>query len=144
MPPFRTRLARYLRRTMSPTQSRLWERLRMRRVGGWKFRRQHPIGPHFVDFYCPAARLVVQIVAPPPEANSFFASGRSSTTGLVADGYRVMEVHTADVEANLDGVVDAIDRELRSLGAPIPRRSRRNASARSGEPDQRQRYGGWE
>lgn len=129
---------------MSPTQSRLWARLRMRQVGGWKFRRQHPIGPHFVDFYCPAARLVVQIVASAPEANPLLASCRSTTGGLVTSGYRVMEVRATDVEANLDGVVDAIDRELRSLGAPIPRRSRRYASLRSGEPDQHQRYGGWE
>jgi very-short-patch-repair endonuclease len=127
---------------MSPTQSQLWERLRMRQVGGWKFRRQHPIGPYFVDFYCPAAHLVVQIVASPPESDSFFASDESSTRALVADGYRVMEVRAADVESNVDGVTDAIDRELRSLGTPIARRPRRHASCRSGEPDQRQSYGG--
>jgi very-short-patch-repair endonuclease len=116
----------------------------MRQVGGWKFRRQHPIGPYFVDFYCPAARLVVQIVASPPEANPLLVSDRSSTRALVADGNRVMEVRAADVEAHVDGVLDAIDRELRTLGAPIPRRSRRYASSSSGEPDERQRYGGWE
>lgn len=79
MPPFRTRLARYLRRTMSPTQSRLWDRLRMRQVGGWKFRRQHPIGPYFVDFYCPAARLVVQIVSSTPEASPVWADAQPPT-----------------------------------------------------------------
>jgi very-short-patch-repair endonuclease len=121
---------------MTPTQSRLWERLRMRQVGGWKFRRQHPIGPYFVDFFCPAARFVVQIVASTPEATQFLAGDQSSTGALTADGYRVMEVRAADVEANVDGVVDAIDRELRSLGAPIPRRSRRHATSRSGEPDE--------
>jgi very-short-patch-repair endonuclease len=115
----------------------------MRQVGGWKFRRQHPIGPYFVDFYCPAARLVVQIVSS-SEANPLLASDLSSTRALVADGYRVMDVRAADVEAHVDGVVDAIDRELRTLGAPIPRRSRRYASSISGEPDERQRYGGWE
>jgi very-short-patch-repair endonuclease len=116
----------------------------MRQVGGWKFRRQHPIGPYFVDFYCPAARLAVQIVASPPEANPFLESDLSSTRALITDGYRVMEVRAADVEAHVDGVVDAIDRELRTLGAPIPRRSKRYASSSSGEPDERQRYAGWE
>jgi very-short-patch-repair endonuclease len=115
----------------------------MRQVGGWKFRRQHPIGPYFVDFYCPAVRLVVQIVASLPEANPVLASDHSSTRALVARGYRVMEVRAADVEAHVDGVVNAINRELCSLGTPIPRRSRRDASSRSGEPDERQRYGGW-
>jgi very-short-patch-repair endonuclease len=46
---------------MSQTEWRVWDRLRTRQVGGWKFRRQHPIGLYFVDFYCPALRLVVEI-----------------------------------------------------------------------------------
>jgi very-short-patch-repair endonuclease len=107
---------------MSPTQSRLWDRLRMRQVDGWKFRRQHPIGPYFVDFYCPAARLVVQIVSSTPEASPIWADDRLRGVALTAGGYRVLEVHAADVEADLDGVVDAINRELRALGVSIPRR----------------------
>ncbi len=43
---------------MSGTEALLWTRLRGRRMGGWKFRRQQPIGEFFVDFYCPALRLV--------------------------------------------------------------------------------------
>lgn len=135
---------------MSPTQSRLWDRLRMRQVGGWKFRRQHPIGPYFVDFYCPAARLVVQIVSSTPEASPVWADDQSPTVALTADGYCVVEVQAADVAADLDGVVGAIDRELRALGIPIPRRSRRDdfqgpdfgplisAPSRSREPYERQ------
>jgi very-short-patch-repair endonuclease len=124
MPPFRTRLARYLRRTMSPTQSRLWERLRTRQVAGWKFRRQHPIGPYFVDFYCPAARLVVQIVSSTEDASPFSADDQLRMVSLKADGYRVMDVRAGDVEADLDRVVEAIDRELRALGVSTQRRSR--------------------
>jgi hypothetical protein len=37
---------------------RLWLLLRDRRLAGWKFRRQHPIPPYIVDFYCDEARLV--------------------------------------------------------------------------------------
>jgi very-short-patch-repair endonuclease len=110
---------------MSPTQSRLWDRLRIHQVGGWKFRRQYPIGPYFVDFYCPAARLVVQIVSSTPEASPFWADDRLRTVALSVDGYRVVEVQAADVEADLDGVVDAIEGELHALGTSIPRRSRR-------------------
>ena len=110
---------------MSPTQARLWDRLRMRQVGGWKFRRQHPIGPYFVDFYCPAARLVVQIVSATPETSPPWADDHARTVALAADGYRVVEVHAKDVEADTDGVVDAINRELRGVGISANRRSRR-------------------
>jgi very-short-patch-repair endonuclease len=127
---------------MSPAQSQLWDRLRMRQVGGWKFRRQHPIGPYFVDFYCPAARLVVQIVSSTPAASPAWADDKSRTAALTADGYRVMAVRDEDVAVDLDGVVDAIARELHAVGISIPRRVRRDVifkpSRSLGEPHERQ------
>jgi very-short-patch-repair endonuclease len=39
----------------------LWSKLRGGRLAGLKFRRQHPIGAYTVDFYCAAAKLVVEI-----------------------------------------------------------------------------------
>jgi very-short-patch-repair endonuclease len=97
----------------------------MRQVGGWKFRRQHPIGPYFVDFYCPAARLVVQIVSSTPEASSVWADDQVRKVALTAEGYRVVEVRAAEVRANLDGVIDTIERQLSAHGSSTPRRSRR-------------------
>ncbi len=49
---------------MNATERLIWSRLRDRKVDGWKFRRQQPIGPYFVDFYCHAARLAVEIDGP--------------------------------------------------------------------------------
>ncbi len=43
------------------SEGRLWSELRGRGLGGWKWRRQAPIGPFIVDFYCPAAHLVVEL-----------------------------------------------------------------------------------
>jgi very-short-patch-repair endonuclease len=39
----------------------LWLLLRDRRLGGWKFRRQHPIPPYIVDLYCDESRLVIEL-----------------------------------------------------------------------------------
>ena len=55
------RRARSLRRSQTDSEGRLWGELRSRRLGGWKWRRQAPIGPFIADFYCPAARLVVEL-----------------------------------------------------------------------------------
>jgi very-short-patch-repair endonuclease len=52
--------AKKLRRNMSPPEVRLWALLR-RSPGGGRFRRQHPIGPYVADFYCPAAKLVIEV-----------------------------------------------------------------------------------
>src|SRR5574340_670944 len=39
----------------------LWGRFRHARCGGWKFRRQHPLGPYVADFFCASARVVVEL-----------------------------------------------------------------------------------
>ena len=54
------RLAKQQRRAMSLPEVKLWALLR-RSPGGLGFRRQHPIGPYVADFYCPAARLVIEV-----------------------------------------------------------------------------------
>lgn len=54
------RFARKLRQDATPPERMLWHLLRNRRLGGYKFRRQQPIGPFIADFYCEAASLVVE------------------------------------------------------------------------------------
>ena len=54
------RNAKRQRRNMSPPEVKLWALLR-RSPGGVGFRRQHPVGPYVADFYCPAAKLVIEI-----------------------------------------------------------------------------------
>jgi very-short-patch-repair endonuclease len=56
--------ARYLRRNMTGVERLLWSRLRRRQQGGFKFRRQVPLGPYVVDFACYAARVVVEVDGP--------------------------------------------------------------------------------
>ena len=53
--------ARHLRRGMSLPEIVLWQALRKLRLGGLRFRRQHPIGPYILDFYCPSARLAIEV-----------------------------------------------------------------------------------
>jgi very-short-patch-repair endonuclease len=53
--------ARELRREMSLPEVVLWQALRKGRLAGLRFRRQHPIGPYILDFYCPSARLAVEV-----------------------------------------------------------------------------------
>jgi very-short-patch-repair endonuclease len=52
--------ARQLRRKLSLPEALLWRELR-RKAGGIKLRKQHPVGRYVVDFYCPAAKLAIEI-----------------------------------------------------------------------------------
>ncbi|HEY9509820.1 MAG TPA: DUF559 domain-containing protein [Verrucomicrobiae bacterium] len=53
--------ARRLRREQTKEEKQLWQSLRAGRFAGFKFRRQHPAGPYILDFYCPAARLSIEL-----------------------------------------------------------------------------------
>ncbi len=53
--------ARRLRRKQTREERQLWNTLRACRFAGFKFRRQYPLGPYFIDFYCPFARLAVEL-----------------------------------------------------------------------------------
>jgi very-short-patch-repair endonuclease len=111
-----------MRREMNQTEWRVWERLRGRKVGGWKFRRQHPIGPYFVDFYCPSTRLVVEINGPSHDGDAEWGYGQRGTEWLEAEGYRVMPITVEEVDEDLDSVVDSILGALLSAPSiPIPR-----------------------
>src|SRR5689334_10561763 len=56
--------ARTLRRSMTGVELLLWSRLRLRQLGGHRFRRQAPIGPYVADFACFQARLLIEIDGP--------------------------------------------------------------------------------
>jgi very-short-patch-repair endonuclease len=52
---------RALRHDATDAEAALWTLLRAKRFLGFKFRRQHPCGPYILDFYCPSARLAVEL-----------------------------------------------------------------------------------
>ena len=54
-------IARELRRNQTDDEKVLWRALRGRRFAGFKFRRQHTVGDHVLDFYCADAKLAVEL-----------------------------------------------------------------------------------
>ncbi len=56
-----TNNARRLRRQQTREEQQLWRALKAGRFAGFKFRRQHPLGEYFLDFYCPSARLSIEL-----------------------------------------------------------------------------------
>src|SRR3954452_13095102 len=56
-----TSRARQLRHESAPAEEKLWDRLRNRRLGGYKWRRQQPRAGFITDFYCAECRLVIEL-----------------------------------------------------------------------------------
>ena len=55
------RKARKLRSHLTEAESLLWMHLRYRQIGGYKFRRQHPVGHYIVDFACLEKKLIIEV-----------------------------------------------------------------------------------
>ncbi len=53
--------ARLNRDQSTQTEAILWESLQRKQLGGFKFRRQHPIGSYILDFYCHACKLSIEL-----------------------------------------------------------------------------------
>jgi very-short-patch-repair endonuclease len=106
-------MARTLRRKQSDVERLLWSKLRNRQVGGWKFRRQMPIGRSIVDFCCPDAWLVVEVDGGQHTFDAAKAQDAARSHELEQNGYFVLRFWNPDVFANLDGVCETILARLR-------------------------------
>ncbi len=95
----------------------LWQRLR-RRQGGVKFRRQHPIGRYVADFYCPAARLVIEIDGEIHNRGDRPAHDIRRDALLRENGLNILRIAAADVLRDADEVAEAIALAARPLHHP--------------------------
>ena len=100
-----TARAQTLRAAQTESETKLWHRLRDRRLGGMKFVRQAPIGPYYADFVCRACKLIVEVDGS-QHAQSAYDEKRDAS--LVAQGYRVLRFWNDDVLRAIDDVCETI------------------------------------
>jgi very-short-patch-repair endonuclease len=99
-------VARGLRQRQTPAEQRLWLHLRGGQLDGRRFRRQQPIGPYIADFYCAAAKLVVEVDGPIHERQVEYDRERDAY--LAAHDLRVLRFTNQAVLYDLDTVLRAI------------------------------------
>ncbi|MEP6966989.1 MAG: DUF559 domain-containing protein [Pseudomonadota bacterium] len=117
--------ARHLRREMSLPEVILWEHLRKGKLGALRFRRQHPIGPYILDFYCPSARLVVEIDGEghghPDQENHDRARDRwLGARGLTVLRFAATSVLDEEALAGVLGEIEAAAAPSTAFGGPPP------------------------
>jgi very-short-patch-repair endonuclease len=96
--------ARRLRREPSPAEYRLWQVLRQR-PGGLKFRRQHPFDRCTADFYCAAAKLVIEVDGDSHSMGNQPNLDARRDAWLGKQGIRVLRFDAADVMKDEEAVV---------------------------------------
>lgn len=112
-------LARQLRRNPTPAERHAWALLRNRRLLGLKFRRQHVLHGFVVDFYCPAAKLVIELEGYPHDGAERSDYDAARAAWLRSAGYRVIRVRNREVSrGRLEELVGALLRPL----SPLSRR----------------------
>ncbi|MCW5581348.1 MAG: DUF559 domain-containing protein [Luteimonas sp.] len=115
-------VARRLRRSMTDAERRLWFHLRNRACSGWKFRRQHPLGPYIADFACLRAKVVVEVDG---GQHLDAASDGVRTRYLGERGFVVLRFWNDDVllrtEAVLSAIHAVVEARLGGAQARLPR-----------------------
>lgn len=114
-------VARKMRKNLTDAERKLWKHLRLRGVGGHKFRRQQIIGKYIVDFACMEKKLIVEVDGGQHGENVAYDSER--TAWLEAQGFRVVRFWNNEVLENVEIVSDSILRVLEEGGeclSPLP------------------------
>lgn len=100
--------ARALRKDMPSAEKRLWYFIRKKQLGGFRFRRQHTIGPYIADFACIEAKLVIELDGDQHGFELEEARDRKRDAFIEDQGFQMLRVWNKDVYDNIDGVLEAI------------------------------------
>ena len=108
-----------LRGNMTDVEMKLWYSLKDRRFCGLKFRRQHPIGPYIVDFYCAEKHLIVELDGGQHAVNE--KKDRERDQYLEGKGYLVIRFWNNDILANIEGVLQRLKEHIcEPSPSPLP------------------------
>ena len=110
-----TERARALRQTQTSAERLLWSRLRGRRIGGEKFRRQVPIGAYVANFISLEGRLLIELDGA-THGGEAEVRDAARTRKLEALGYVVIRFQNDEVYRNLDSMCDTILHHLHLIG----------------------------
>ena len=100
--------AKTLRRQMSLPEVLLWRALKGRKLQGRRVRRQHPIGPYVLDFYCDAEKLAIEV-----DGASHSFGDRPERDDRRGAWLRAQGVTTLRLSASL--ILDDVDDAVRTI-----------------------------
>ena len=104
---------RHLRKNSTDPERIIWQRLRSRQIGGFKFRRQHSIGKFIVDFYSSELNLVIEIDGDIHVYKK--EDDKKRELFLENRGLKIIRYTNYEVRTNLSGVLEDILREGEEL-----------------------------
>ena len=115
MLPYDRRLkerSQQLRGDMTAAERFLWSKLRMKQIKGYWFYRQKPVGEYVADFYCPKAKLVVEVDGGQHFTQEVIEYDRVRNEYMAGMGLRVLRFTNIEVLSNIEGVLEVIERKI--------------------------------
>ena len=100
--------ARTLRRNQTRAELWIWQALRDRRFSGFKLRRQVPIGPYIVDFYCHQKKLVIELDGGQHNIGNAIQYDLRRSHFLQLQGLQVIRFWNNDVLKQKDAILQRI------------------------------------
>jgi very-short-patch-repair endonuclease len=110
--------ARSMRANPTPGEATLWQHLRGAKLAGVRFRRQHAIGKFIVDFYCPQAKLVIELDGSSHVERE--TEDQVRTDYLKQQGLSVLRFTNTEVRENLEAVLAKIAQAIGDATATRP------------------------
>jgi very-short-patch-repair endonuclease len=106
-------ISRVLRKNSTDAERRLWSKLRLKNLDGFQFYRQRILVSYIVDFYCPRAKLVIEVDGGQHYYGKKHNDDLKRDEYLKGIGLKVLRFSDRDVLTNMDGVLESV---LQNLG----------------------------
>ena len=105
-------LSRELRKNMTDAEKLIWSKIRRKQLKGYQFYRQKNIGNYIVDFYCPAAKLIVEIDGGQHYSKEGTEKDKVRDNYVLRLGFTVLRFSDREVFKNINGVLERIYEHL--------------------------------
>ncbi len=102
--------SRSLRTNMTDSEQVLWQHIRRKQIHGVQFYRQKPLFAFVVDFYCPAAKLVIELDGSQHFAEEHQAKDQGRDAVLAGSGLRVLRFDNGQILSETDAVLEVIEK----------------------------------
>ena len=99
---------------MSLPEVLLWNAIKGRRVNGLQFRKQHPIGPYVLDFYCDREKLAVEVDGGFHDFGDRPERDQRRDSWLAANGVRTLRLSASLILADVDDATRTIIGQIES------------------------------
>ncbi|PKL39643.1 MAG: hypothetical protein CVV44_05325 [Spirochaetae bacterium HGW-Spirochaetae-1] len=109
-PGYVIQLARGMRISLTYAENLLWEQIRKRKLGGYRFRCQHPVYRYILDFYCHEKKLAVEVDGEIHNRRKDYDEYRDMF--LQGVDIKTLRISNREIENSIDNVLKKIYHEL--------------------------------